>query len=88
MGDEPVVDLDALIDGQKVRPSTFVFLAIATLTMLCDGFDLSAIGYVGPELVKQWHVSPGDLVPMFSAGILGMLFGALLLGFVRDRFGR
>lgn len=88
MSDEPVVDLDALIDGQKVRRSTVILLAIATLTMLCDGFDLAAIGYVGPELVKAWHVSPGELVPMFSAGILGMLFGAPLLGFVGDRFGR
>lgn len=85
---EAIVDLDALIDGQKIRRSTVVLLAIAILAMLCDGFDLAAIGYVGPELVKGWHVSPAELVPMFSAGIVGMLFGAPLLGFAGDRFGR
>ena len=85
---ESVVDLDSLIDGQKVRPATAMFLLVATLAMLADGFDLSAIGFVAPELVKQWHVAPAALAPMFSAGIFGLLLGAPLLGFVGDRFGR
>ena len=88
MSDASVIDLNTVIDGQKVRWSTVVFLAIATLTMVSDGFDLSAIGYVGPELVKAWHVSPSQLVPMFSAGIVGLLVGAPILGFLGDRFGR
>jgi AAHS family 4-hydroxybenzoate transporter-like MFS transporter len=85
---EAVVDLDPLIDGQRVRPATVLFLLVATLAMLADGFDLSAIGFVAPELVKQWHVPPAALAPMFSAGIFGLLLGAPLLGFVGDRFGR
>lgn len=55
---------------------------------MSDGFDLAAIGYVGPELIKQWHVAPAELVPVFSAGIFGLLAGAPLFGFVGDRFGR
>ncbi len=85
---ESVVDLDSLIDGQKVGRATAVFLLVATLAMLADGFDLSAIGFVAPELVKQWHVAPAALAPVFSAGIFGLLVGAPLLGFVGDRFGR
>jgi len=56
--------------------------------MLSDGFDLSAIGYVGPELVKQWHIAPPQLAPVFTAGIVGLLVGAPLFGFVGDRAGR
>ncbi len=80
--------LEEAIDGQKIRPATVLLLVIATLAMLSDGFDLSAIGYVGPEIVKQWHIAPSQLVPVFSAGIIGLLCGAGLLGFIGDRFGR
>ena len=85
---EPKPDLETLIDGQTVRPAVIVLLAVATLAMLADGFDLSAIGFIAPELVKQWHVPPSALAPMFTAGIMGLLVGAPLLGFVGDRYGR
>ena len=74
------LSLDEAIDGQRIRPASVLFLVVATLAMLSDGFDLSAIGYVGPEVVKQWHITPSQLVPVFSAGIVGLLCGAALLG--------
>ncbi|WP_428394339.1 MFS transporter [Lichenicoccus sp.] len=88
MDETPALDLDTLIDGQKVRPATIVFLVVTTLAMLADGFDLSAIGYVAPELVKHWHVARAGLTSVFSAGIIGLLFGGPLLGYVGDRVGR
>lgn len=81
-------DLDAAIDGARVRPGTIAFLAVATLAMLADGFDLSSMGYVAPELVKQWHVAPSAMSPVFSAGIVGLLVGAPILGWLGDRIGR
>lgn len=80
--------LDQVIDGQRVRARTILFLAVATLAMVGDGFDLSAIGYVTPELARQWHVSPGSLSPMLSAGIVGLLVGAPVMGLLGDRLGR
>ena len=84
----PTMNLDELIDGQKIRTSAIVFLAIATLSMIADGFDISAISFIAPELIKQWHIAPKELVPVFSAGVFGLLFGAPLFGYVGDRFGR
>ena len=60
-----VVNLNELIDGRTVRTSTIVFLAVVTLAMVGDGFDLSAIGLVAPELVKEWHIAPAQLAPVF-----------------------
>ena len=82
------IDLDDAIDGQKIRRASVVLLIVATLALLSDGFDIASIGYIGPELVKTWHVTRGELVPVFSAGIFGLLLGAPLLGFLGDRFGR
>ena len=88
MTDIAALDLDDVIECQHFRPYTLGLLAVAALALVSDGFDLSAIGYVGPELVKQWHISATALVPVFSAGIIGLLLGAPLLGFIGDRFGR
>jgi len=88
MAEEPVVNLNELIDGQKVQKSTIVFLVIATLAMVADGFDLSAVGFVAPELVKAWHIPPAHFAPVFTAGIVGLLCGAPSLGFAGDRIGR
>ncbi|WP_168213066.1 MULTISPECIES: MFS transporter [unclassified Bradyrhizobium] len=84
----PVVNLNTLIEGQKVQKSTIVFLVVATLAMMADGFDLAVIGFVGPELVKDWKISPAQLSPVFSAGIFGLLVGAPLFGILGDRIGR
>ena len=83
-----VVDLNHLIDAQRVRRSAVVFLVIATLAMVADGFDISAMGFVAPELIKAWHIAPAALVPVLSAGVLGLMFGAPLIGYLGDRFGR
>ena len=83
-----VVNLNELIDGRTVRASTIVFLAVVTLAMVADGFDLSAIGLVAPELVKEWHIAPAQLAPVFTAGLVGMFIGAPLLGYVGDHIGR
>jgi AAHS family 4-hydroxybenzoate transporter-like MFS transporter len=88
MDSASVVNLNDLIDGRTVRASTIVFLAIVTLAMVGDGFDLAAIGLVAPELVKAWHIAPAQLAPVFTAGLVGMFIGAPLLGYVGDRFGR
>ncbi|MDB5608076.1 MAG: transporter [Bradyrhizobium sp.] len=88
MSEGQTYDMNAIVDGQKVRRGSIFFLIVATLAMVSDGFDISAMGLVAPELVKQWHVAPSDLVTTFSAGIVGMLLGAPLLGVIGDRFGR
>lgn len=88
MAELATVDLDSLLDGQKLRAPAILFVVVATLALVSDGYDLSAMGYVAPELVRSWHVAQPDLVPVFSAGIVGLLVGAPLLGFFGDRFGR
>ena len=83
-----VLDLDEVIDGQTLGRGSFAFFAVAMLTLISDGFDLAAMGYIAPELVKQWGIAPARLVPAFSAAIIGMMLGGPLLGMFGDRLGR
>ena len=83
-----VIDLDEAIDGQRIGARTAPLLIVALLALVCDGFDLSAMGYVVPELVKTWGLEPARFVSAFSAGIIGMMIGGPLLGYYGDRLGR
>ncbi len=83
-----VLDLDEVIDGQRLNFTSLAFFTVAMLTLISDGFDLAAMGYIAPELVKEWHIAPARLVPAFSAAIIGMMLGGPLLGMFGDRLGR
>jgi MFS transporter, AAHS family, 4-hydroxybenzoate transporter len=82
------IDLDAAIDGQQIDSRTVLLIVAALLALVCDGYDLAAMGYIVPELVKGWQLVPARFVAALSAGIIGMMIGGPLLGLLGDRLGR
>jgi putative MFS transporter len=53
-----------------------------------DAFDALAIASVLPVLVPLWKLTPPQIGFLISAGFLGQLVGALLFGWVAERYGR
>lgn len=88
MAQETVVDVTRLVDEQKIRPFNINLQIWAVLALISEGYDLSVMGFVGPALVRDWHISPGALGAVFSAGLVGILCGAPIFGFLGDRLGR
>jgi MFS transporter, AAHS family, 4-hydroxybenzoate transporter len=86
--DRPVIDVTRLVDEQRLGGFTIRLVALAFLVMLTDCYDLLAAAYAGPGLIAAWHIPPATLGRIFSASPLGMMFGAPLLGWLGDRFGR
>src|SRR5688572_33396192 len=64
-----------------------VFL-LCGVCLLMDGFDVQVMGFVAPALTEDWGLARADLTPVFSAGNLGILIGALIFTMVADRIGR
>jgi AAHS family 4-hydroxybenzoate transporter-like MFS transporter len=53
-----------------------------------DGFDVQAMGYAAPYLVKEWHVASGAMTAVFVATNCGVLVGAIAFSLLADRIGR
>ena len=87
-GDASTVDVAAFIDAQPVGAFQVKLLLICATVLFLDGFDTTAIGYVAPALAKEWNVGKAALGPVFSAGLFGLMIGALLFGPLADRIGR
>ena len=52
-----------------------------------DAFDALAIAFVLPVLVPLWKLTAPEIGFMISTGYLGQLFGALLFGWLAQRYG-
>jgi AAHS family 4-hydroxybenzoate transporter-like MFS transporter len=63
-------------------------LIICGLCVVMDGFDVQAMGYVAPAILRDWHIAKASLGPVFGAGLSGMLIGSLGLSVLADRLGR
>lgn len=71
-------------NGNSVAVSIAICFSIATL----EGFDIQALGVAAPRLVPDLALSAAQMGWIFSAGNIGLVFGALMGGLAADRFGR
>lgn len=83
-----VIEVERVLDGTRHPAFHFMLLLLTALSLVIDGFDAQAMGYVAPSVIAEWHVSKAALGPVFSASLFGMLLGALGLSVLADRVGR
>jgi AAHS family 4-hydroxybenzoate transporter-like MFS transporter len=88
MADQPVVPVSRLLDERGLGSFQIVLLIWSFFLVLIDGYDIAAIAFAAPHLIREWHISPKALGPVFSASLVGILFGSALFGWVGDRYGR
>lgn len=73
------VRLDQLVDSRPVGRFHVLLLALSGSVMFFDGLDTQAISFVAPVVAKQWDLPIAALGPLFSASIVGLMVGYLVL---------
>ena len=63
-------------------------LIIVGTAWLFDAMDVAMLSFIMPLLKAEWQLSPLQLGVVSSATSVGMIFGALICGYLADRFGR
>ena len=84
---ERTLDVAALIEGKLARPQVMIALWLCSL-MVLEGYDMQALSFATPAILREWHVSRADFGAVLSAHLMGYLVGALTLSFLGDRIGR
>jgi AAHS family 4-hydroxybenzoate transporter-like MFS transporter len=82
------LDLESVIDAARIGRFQILVFALCALVAMADGFDTQAIAFVAPEIAVTWGVPASLFGPVFGVGLFGGQIGAILFGFVSDRYGR
>jgi AAHS family 4-hydroxybenzoate transporter-like MFS transporter len=79
---------EAALENQRIGGLQLRVAALCGLVQICDGYDLNAIAWAAPSLIREWHLTPSMFTMAFLWSSVGIMSGALSAGPIGDRFGR
>ena len=82
------LNIGDFVDEQPMRRVSLGVFALCFLAMLSEGYDLGVVGLAAPGIVETFAISRVQMAHIASAALFGMLVGAVISGFVGDRYGR
>ena len=88
MSQTSAIEVSQFIDAHPISSLQISVAVLCGLIVFIDGFDAQAMGYVAPALTADLGIARAVLGPVISAGLVGMMIGALACGPLADRFGR
>jgi AAHS family 4-hydroxybenzoate transporter-like MFS transporter len=77
-----------VMDERPLSGFQITTIGLCGLVLLLDGFDTQAIGFLVPPIAQEWKVPLAAFGPVGSAGLFGLMLGAMASGPIADRFGR
>ncbi|WP_257168354.1 MFS transporter [Bradyrhizobium sp. SRS-191] len=83
-----VIDVSDVIERQRRNGVVLRVMILSTVMMCLDGYDLHAMAFAAPSLIRSWGIDKATLGVVFSAGVFGILVGGLVFGYLGDRIGR
>jgi len=77
-----------ILPEDRFSPRQVLVLAICFLVAMIDGFDIMIVPFTAPAIIADWQVPSQQIGLLFSAGLLGMALGSMMLGSLADLYGR
>jgi MFS transporter, AAHS family, 4-hydroxybenzoate transporter len=88
MATQAKINVADIVDGSKIGAFQLGIGVLCGMCLMIDGFDVQAMGYAAPALIRDWQIAGSALGPVFSAGLVGILVGSLLFSTIADKIGR
>jgi len=82
------LNLTEFMDNCRVGSLQIRVFVLCLASLIMDGFDVQAMGYVAPSIFAEWQVPQPTLGPLLSIGHLGVMIGAIVFSMIADRIGR
>ena len=81
-------DLLSAIDSAALRPRYWVAFGLIVAMLVCELFDFFVVGYLVSAIAPLWKLTFGQTSLMLLSAGVGAMCGALIFGWLADRFGR
>jgi MFS transporter, AAHS family, 4-hydroxybenzoate transporter len=82
------IDTRALIDESPFGAYQVFVFVLCFLAATIDGYDVQVIGVAAAGIRETLHLQPTTLGLVITAGQVGVMLGAIVLGPLADRIGR
>ena len=82
------VNIPELLANSPIGPLQKRVFLLCLLTLIIDGFDVQAMGFLVPAISAAWGVEPAQFRTVLPAANFGVLIGSLVISPLADRIGR
>lgn len=82
------VNIPELLAKSTIGPLQRRVFILCLMTLIIDGFDVQAMGFVIPALSAAWGIEPAQFRTVVPAANFGVLIGSLLFSPFADKIGR
>ena len=82
------IDVQPLLENRPLGRYQGMIFALCIACLMVDGFDLQALSFAAPSLIRDWKISAAVMGPVFSAALVGVLIGSFLFSMLADKIGR
>src|SRR6266571_3660745 len=81
------LDTDAVINASRISRLQIMVGVLGALILFVDGFNTQVIGYIAPQIAKNWNISRDVLGWILAADKVGLLIGYLFVAPLSGYFG-
>jgi AAHS family 4-hydroxybenzoate transporter-like MFS transporter len=82
------INVSTVLSDSRIGPLQIRVFVLCMLCLVMDGFDVQALGYAAPPIIRELGLPASALGAVFSVSNFGVLIGSLVFSSLADRIGR